>query len=144
MDPRMNITSTWLKYLTSTYSESGAKFNRRDPDFTIDLVCGVTITTLFLLTGCFFYVFYKIHASSVRGTLTDPNNVRFGRNLKEPIEMVVIPNNTSKKSPCRKVPANSTLSRSSYAKSSDTSRNDHSNICIAYKLQMRLENNETI
>ena len=137
----MNSTMTMLTYLTSTNSEPGNTFNGHSPSWlTADLVCGITIITLFLLTACFFYIFCKIHASGVRGTLTDPNNVRFGRSTKVPIEMHVVPNNTPNDSSSRKVSSNSVLHQPFQAKTSNRSRNDFSNIQIAYKLQMCLDN----
>ena len=141
MDIVMNATMSWSSNLTSTNTESGDKFNRRIPDHvTNNLVCGVMISIIFLWTTCFVCVFRKIRASGVRGTLTDPNNVRFGRSTKVPIEMHVVPNNTSNSSSYIKCPTNSRLHHPGRAKTSKNSRNDHSNICIAYKLQMRLEN----
>ena len=136
----MNSTMTWSSNLTSTYAESEDKFNRRIPDYVkTNLVCGVMISIIFLWTTCFFYVFCSIHASRVRGTLTDPNHVRFGRSAKVPIEMHVVPNNTFSSSSHLKCPENSILHHPDEAKISNKSKNDHSSTCFAYKLQMRLE-----
>ena len=104
------------------------------------LVCVVMICIIFMVTTCFFCVFRSIHASGVRGTPTDPNNVRFGGSAKVPIEMHVVPNNTSNYSSHLKSTENSMLHLPDQAKTSNNSRNDHSRACIAHALQMRLEN----
>ena len=141
MDIVKNSTITWSSNLTSTYAESEDKLHRRIPDYvTTNLVCGVMISIIFLWTTCFFCVFRSIHASGVRGTPTDPNNVRFGGSAKVPIEMHVVPNNTSNYSSHLKSTENSMLHLPDQAKTSNNSRNDHSRACIAHALQMRLEN----
>ena len=140
MDIVMNSTMTWSSNLTSTNIESGDKFNRRIPDHvTNNLVCGVMISIIFLWTTCFFCVFRSIYASGGSGTLTVPNHVRFGRSANVPIERHVVPNNTINSSSHLKCPENSMLHHPDEATISNTSRNDHSSTCFAYKLQMRLE-----
>ena len=124
MDIVMNATIAWSSNLTSTNTESGDKFNRRIPDHvTNNLVCGVMISIIFLWTTCFVCVFRKIRASGVRGTLTDPNNVRFGRSTKVPIEMHVVPNNTSNCSSHLKSTENSMQHLPDQAKTSNNSKN---------------------
>ena len=141
----MNTTMTWSSYFPSTYFESDDKFNRSisNPMFsrsTANLAFGITISSILLLTACFFYVFCKIHASGVRETLTDPNNVRFVRRANEPIEMHVVPNNPPNNYGHRMPPGNSMLTHPFNARTTHSSRNDHTNARIVYKLQMHPEN----
>ena len=104
------------------------------------LVCWVMICIIFMVTTCFFCVFPCIHANGVRETPTDPNNVRFGESAKVPIEMHVVPNNTSNSSSHLKSTENSMQHLPDQAKTSNNYKNDHSSTCFAYALQMRLEN----
>ena len=135
----------WSSYVPSTYFESDDKFNRSDSNpmysrSTANLAFGITISSILLLTACFFYVFCKIHASGVRETLADPNNVQFVRRANEPIEMHVVPNNPPNNFGYRMAPGNSILTHPLHARTTYSSRDNHNNARIAYKLQMRQVN----
>ena len=137
----MNTTMAWTTNLTTTNSESRDWFNCLVPNFvTSDLVFGVMISIIFLVTACFFYVFRSIHARGSRGTSTDPNNVQLGSVARVPIEMHVVPNNTSNSSSHLKCPENSMVHYPGHSETSNSSSTDSANDLIAYQLQMRLEN----
>ena len=140
MDTRKNTTMAWPTNLTTTNSESRDWFNCLVPNFvTSDLVFGVMISIIFLVTACFFYVFRSIHARGFQGTSNDPNNVQLGSIARVPIETHVVPNNTSNSSSYLKCPENAMHYHPGHSKTSNSSSTDYSNDLIAYQLKMRLE-----
>ena len=138
----MNSTLAWSSNSTSDHVAYVGHSVQSISNFTINnIVFGATISTILLLTTCFFYAICKIYANE---NPTEQVAAGKERNPKEPTGIPAPPNNTLNISSFSyRIPLQS-LDGQSYNQAQLISGNDIYNIYFILSLKSRLEGIEFV